>query len=359
MRVLMTAVQDPNALEPCYARALTNVLSEFRTVILAPPRKSGWRGLSRRLLRRASPHQAFRQSNARLIDEVAAFQPSVVWVFKGMEIYPGTLRALRESGITLANYNPDHPFNFFSRGSGNDNIRRSIPEYHLHITYSHKIATELRERYPGVRVAVIPFGHDVSDDVFARISDEDEILRACFVGAPDVQRCRTILRLAQSGIPMDVYGPGWKRFLKSSASIRIHPAVRGEDMLRTLRRYRVQLNFFRPHNIDSHNMRTFEVPACAGIMLGNDSVEHRAFFESGREAFFFADEGEMIDLARQILAMPKDKADRIRLAARERSVESGYSYRHRAKAAISAIAEVDKARRMDQGARVARLSCAA
>lgn len=113
-------------------------------------------------------------------------------------------------------------------------------------------------------------------------------------------------------------------------------------MLRVLRRYRVQLNFFRPHNVESHNMRSFEVPACGGIMLGEDSIEHRDFFEINREAFYFRSPEEMIDLTRFVLAMPKVEADVVRAAARRRSIMGGYSYRHRAQAAF---AEIEKLRR--------------
>jgi spore maturation protein CgeB len=86
-------------------------------------------------------------------------------------------------------------------------------------------------------------------------------------------------------------------------------------------------------------MRTFEVPACGGIMVAEDSVEHRSFFENGREAFFFLSSEEMIQLARHLLKMAKAEADRIRSAARSRSVLSRYSYRDRARAAFTRIQE--------------------
>jgi hypothetical protein len=345
MRLLMTGALDPDALEACYARGLSEEPSDVQTVILASALRSGLRGFYPRLLRRAAPRKAFWDANVKLIKAAATYQPSVVWVFKGMEVFPDTLRILRDRGITLINYNPDHPFNFFSRGSGNDFIRRSIPYYHLHITYSKRIAKELKAYCPNARVAVIPFGHDVSDYVFDQISSEKEIVRACFLGSPDRHRQRQIMSLVEAGIATDVYGPRWERFLKPCSSLHLHGAVRGGAMLRTLRRYRLQLNFFRPHNADSHNMRSFEVPACGGIMLAEDSVEHRDFFENRKEAFFFASAREMIELAREILAMPGEVICQIRDAARKRCVACGYSYRTRARAALDIIKETDAARR--------------
>jgi spore maturation protein CgeB len=89
-------------------------------------------------------------------------------------------------------------------------------------------------------------------------------------------------------------------------------------------------------------MRSFEVPACGGIMLAEDSVEHRAFFEDGKEAFFFASPEEMVDQASRLLTISKVEANEVRMAARQRSVASGYSYRDRARAALAEIERIKR-----------------
>jgi hypothetical protein len=330
---MMSACTDPNGLENCYLRGkpigfeTLSLASETarRTMIMV------------RILQHTVPSLCWRGFNRRLLKVTSSAQPDVVWIFKGMEVFPATLRALRARGITLVNYNADHPYLHFFRGSGNGNVRKGIPEYHLHLTYSHRIARELHERFRGLRVTVVPFGHEVSDEVFASIDGEDEIRRVCFLGNPDAHRALNVRRLLEAGLAVDLYGYRWDRFLNPHPMLRISDQATGMDMLRTLRRYRVQLNFFRPHNVDSHNMRSFEVPACGGIMLGEDSIEHRHFFEHGREAFFFGSAEEMIGLARHLLALPENEAYSIRRAARRRSVTGGYSYRDRAKAAFEAI----------------------
>jgi hypothetical protein len=72
-------------------------------------------------------------------------------------------------------------------------------------------------------------------------------------------------------------------------------------------------------------------------MLAEDSTEQQAFFKSSCEAFYFSDSSEMILRTRQLLAMPKAQAMAVRFAARRRSVESPYSYLHRAEDALKAI----------------------
>jgi hypothetical protein len=57
--------------------------------------------------------------NKKLLEYVKSNKFDAILVFKGMEIYPQTLEKLKQRGIVLFNYNPDHPFEFFGTGSGN------------------------------------------------------------------------------------------------------------------------------------------------------------------------------------------------------------------------------------------------
>lgn len=342
MRLLMSASAEPYTLAACYARGLVGTKCEVRGYQPAGRWKWLSKGLQGRAVRRLAPRAAWRQANADLLSEACEFKPDVVWLFKGAEIFPETLRSLRARNITLVNYNADHPFEFFSRGSGNSNIANSITHYDIHITYSHHIAAQMQEKFPGKRVVIIPFGHEVDEATFCKISPTEEIMRACFLGNPDDHRARNLALLVEAGIPVDVFGNGWQSFLRPSPLLQLHGPVIGRAMFRTLRAYRVQLNFLRPHNRHSHNMRSFEVPACGGIMLAEDTVEHRSFFANGKEAFFFASADEMVDLANRLIAMPKAEADRIRNEARRRTISSGYSYRDRARAAF---AELEKIKR--------------
>lgn len=345
MRILMTRPPYPNTLEDFFVRGLAGAPCEIHGVMLRQTGMAEREHLGRRLIRRFAPEIGFAEANRRLLAQAEHVKPDAIWIFKGMEVYPRTLRGLAASGITLVNYNADHPLLHASHGSGNRNVTAGIPLYHLHITYSRLIARQLEQSAPGPAIAIIPFGHEVSDTDFERVRDEPEILRVGFIGTPDRERSVTIQRFIDAGLPIDVYGFHWRDYLTPSPLLTINAFVTGEAMLRALRRYRVQINVFRPHNAESHNMRTFEVPAAGGIMLAQDSTEHREFFESGREAFYFSTPDEMIARARDILALPKDAADAARDAARRRSMTSGYTYADRARVALAAIEKVHRERR--------------
>jgi spore maturation protein CgeB len=287
-----------------------------------------------------APALAWSLSNTRLLALAKRDKPDIILLFKAMDILPRTLRRLRKAGIKLVNYNPDHPFDFAFRGSGNANVANSVPVYDLYLTYSSQIEHDLRRRCPGVRTAIIPFGHQVDEETYAQLADIDEVPRACFVGYGDEARAKKIDLLVSKGIPVDVYGANWARFFKHGAGARVHDPVYGLDMNRTLRAYRLQLNFFRPHNIGSHNMRSFEVPAVGGIMLAPDSQDHRAFFKNGTEAFFYSNDDEMVRRAHEVLSLPRENAAMIRKAARARCLAGGYSYRDRATALLRELEKV-------------------
>ena len=300
----------------------------------------GLAGIPLRAVRRYLPQIGYQHANRNLLRAVRQVKPHVVWLFKGMEIYSRTLSRLRQENIILVNYNADHPFEFYFRGSGNANVRASIPQYDLHITYSRHIARQLCQAYPDLPVTVIPFGHDVDEEQYRALEDVKEIPRAAFIGNPDKYRRGKLLALASAGIALDVYGHRWESFLQPIDGLRLMGPLSGQELLLALRAYRVQLNLLRPHNIHSHNMRSFEVPACGGIMLAEDTLEHRQFFENGHEAFYFSSEQEMIERTHELLALPKEQADRIRAAARQRCVNGDYSYRARAHQALAEISNL-------------------
>lgn len=276
---------------------------------------SGIEGLIDKLLRKA----------------IAEQRPDVLWVFKGMEIRPSLLQWAREGGVRLVNYNPDNPFLFSGSGSGNRNIGRSIGLYDLHFTYDRDIRARIESEY-GIPCRILPFGFEDNKTLFETCREQEEALKVCFLGNPDAERSRFIGQLADE-LPIDVYGYGWDKFL-SHPNVKRFPAVYGDDFWKTLYRYRVQLNLMRPHNPDSHNMRSFEIPGVGGIGLFPRTPDHRHYFTEQAEVFLFDDPDECKKQASRLLHMSKAEAEKIRLAARAKSLDAGYTYHDRARQAL-------------------------
>jgi len=294
-----------------------------------------YRGLLNKLAFRAGISGIYRRINREFRKMVMEFQPSVIWIFKGMEIFPGSIEWAKARGIRLVNYNPDNPFLFTGRGSGNGNVTRSIGLYDLHFTYNLEIKKRLEDQFHA-RTSFLPFGYEIDNDMYEKCAGQEEVQNGCFLGNPDAQRAGFIKSLADKGISLDVYGSNWNKWL-DHPNIRIFSGVYADEMWMVLRKYRVQLNLMRVHNEDSHNMRTFEVPAIGGIMLAPDTTEHRIFFTEGKEIFLFSDIETCVERMHMLLNLPAASADEIRRMARERSIAAGYSYKERARQAMEQI----------------------
>ena len=126
---------------------------------------------------------------------VENFKPETILVFKGMEIFPETLLHFKNKNIKLVNYNPDNPFIFTGKGSGNSNITSSIKLFDLYITYDNDIQMRLFEI--GVNSAILPFGYELPIEDFEQSQKVSEIKKICFIGNPDPDRANFIRNLSE------------------------------------------------------------------------------------------------------------------------------------------------------------------
>ena len=187
-----------------------------------------------------------------------------------------------------------------------------------------------------MKTELLPFAFDISQDVFEVCQKEKEVLKVCFLGNPDKLRASFIQSLANNGIEIEVYGNDWNKFV-SHKNITSHPPVYGQEQWKTLRKYRVQLNLMRIHNLDSHNMRTFEVPGIGGIQLAPDTKEHRLFFEANKEIFLYKTVEECVSKIKYLLSLNSDQANQYRTLARKVCINKKHSYKDRALQVLKAL----------------------
>ncbi len=259
----------------------------------------------------------------RLLAELDGHFFDIIWVFKGMELTPPTLQTLKKQTTRLINFNPDNPFIFSGKGSGNDNITKSIHLFDEHFTYDYEVKSRIELEF-GVKCTLVPFGFDNEVISIEELYEVEEINAVCFVGNPDDYRIKILQEILNKGLPLHVYGHEWHKHLKHH-NLTIHGAVYEKDYYKTIRKYRVQLNIMRVHNLDSHNMRSIEVPGCGGIMLAPRTKDHVAFFEEGQEAYFYNNARELVEQAEMILGLGELDSAALRIKARSK-VESKFYY---------------------------------
>lgn len=333
MKILFSSSKNTHLLAPQYVRELKGLEVDVESTFFFDVVSSFRKTLVGKLLLKICPSFVYHFSNQILLKDVKRINPQVLIIFKGMEIFPKTLKKIKEKKIFLINYNLDHPFKYFTKASGNTNVKNSIPLYDVLLTYSHQIKKEMNQTYPNANVEVLPFGYHTYVDGLKTPSTD--IKKICFVGSADHSRASIIQFLIENNFQVDVFGEGWHKYLKSSTSLAVFPSVFHDKYWKTLGSYRVQLNLLRPHNSQSHNMRSFEIPAIGGIMLSMRTSEQMQFFEEKKEAFYFTDQQELINQLNFILNLPRLEADKIRQQARTKAAQ--HSYYHRSKNLLQII----------------------
>ena len=152
--------------------------------------------------------------------------------------------------------------------------------------------------------------------------------RVGFIGSFEAERAQSMLELAQAGVPVRIWGNGWKSMLGAHENLHVENSpVYGEDYIKVLCATDVNLGFLRRLNRDLHTDRSVEIPACSAFLLAERSSEHMELFEEGREAEYFDTQEEL--LAKVTLYMEDaDAREAVTKAARARALSSDYSHDH-------------------------------
>ena len=148
MNVLLVGSSMPGALEGFYLEALSKCAKVRHIDLFSTDAVTQKRSVLVRILRRLSPNNypGLQALNLSLLEAVKQSKWDVLLVFKGMELFPRTLSEIKKMGVTLVNYNPDNPFIYSGRGSGNSNMSHSLALYDLYCTYDRGVQAQLKAK---------------------------------------------------------------------------------------------------------------------------------------------------------------------------------------------------------------------
>ena len=312
-----------------------DVSEVIRISRLSPPKKSN---VIERVMRRFLPilSSKIRSHNEEVLKVVREnyHDNSVVLIFKGMELLPNTLLQIKSLNSRLVCYNPDHPYVYSGPGSGSVFMKNSMSLYDIYFTYAKDAFLGLIA--DGIQAELIPFGYESDAVSEPFIQHSQEILRACFIGTPNPHRVK-FFKAIEGKIPLDLYGNGWERWFDDSEFLTTYGPVFDEQHWKTMAKYRLQFNLMAPHNMNTHNMRTFAAPACGSIMIAPHNDDHNSYFNHGMEVFLFRNTDHAIELAQRVIDMSYQEALNIRRAARRRCLDSGYAYASRSQQMLEAM----------------------
>jgi spore maturation protein CgeB len=247
-----------------------------------------------------------------------------------MEVLPETLHHFKNLGIALYNFNPDHPFVYSGYGSGNDNVKHSFELFDCHFIYSLNLLAECRSRFKR-KFFHLPFAYDLDfpgiEEVYQQVEESNSL---CFIGNPDKDRASLVMAIAKCDVEIDLFGTNWEKFISKNDRIRTHQPVYGLALWKTFRRYRMQLNMLRKHNMDAHNQRTYELTGVGAIQIAPTTTDHKVLFVENEEIFLYNTPEECAEKVNVLSSLTSAKAIELSNNILAKNVSAKRSYEDRA-----------------------------
>ncbi len=264
--------------------------------------------------------------NDAILNHVRSVPTDVLWLDKALGVRPQTLYEVKRTlpRCMIVGYSPD---DMAARHNQTSDFVEGLPLYDFYFTTKTYGVEELKA-LGCPRVHFVPNAFDPATHRPIPLTPEEKAALGGgvgFIGHYEADRARSMRFLASHGIPVRIYGGGWK-------SKHVHDNLRvegrhawGHDYAKVLCSFDINLCFLRRLNRDRQTQRSVEIPACGSFMLAERTAEHLELFREGVEAEFFSSDQELLDKARYYLAHPEERT-RIALAGRKRCVDDGYSY---------------------------------
>ena len=267
------------------------------------------------------------QLNKDILKFAEVIDYELVWVSKGAWFYPKTIKKLKKEGVAkIIHYNTDDPFGLLGSKRWRTFIK-AIPIYDIHYVRRQKNIDEYRKRGA---VRVIRAYPNYSSYLHKPI-EVDEIVRkqlggpVGFIGDYEKERAEMLHFIASNGIPVRVWGPNWKeRCSHKHPNLKIEgKGLYGEDYVRAINSFDINLCFLRKCNRDLSTSRSLEIPGCGAFMLAERTSEHLELFKEGKEAEFFEGKNELIKKIKYFLTCPEER-EQIAKSGLERCQKSKY-----------------------------------
>jgi hypothetical protein len=282
--------------------------------------------------------------NRRILEQARRFAPDLIWIEKGVYVFPRTLRALRAPRTALLVYHNTDDWR------GRVRLRRihwrfllrAIPLYDVHITSNlHNVREFEQAGFPRVHHMELAAHPGIRDP--GPIPEEWRRRMGApvgFIGHWEPATERLMLHLLRNGVGLRIYGHNWEQAREREAlrGACAFTTVWGEDFARTVLSFDINLGIISKENRSHTATRTFQVPALGAFLLHERNELVTRYFAEGVEAEFFGSAEELLRKCRHYLDHPEER-QRIAVAGQRRCLESGYGELDRVREIVPRLEE--------------------
>jgi spore maturation protein CgeB len=266
--------------------------------------------------------------SAAVVERCRMFRPDCVLVTGIAPVSEAALKEIATMGILVANFLTDDPWNRQHRAPW---FMRALPRYRHVFTPRHANEADLRAH--GVKsLSYLPFAYAPEDHhPPASLSDEERSRWSglvAFIGGADADRVAMVRVLVRARVPVGLWGGYWKE--QPDLAAYAHGHADAETCRKIVAAAGANLCLVRRANRDGHSMRSYEMPAIGGLLLVEDTPDHRTLFgPDGEAVLYFTQMADLAGRASVALAMTEVGRELLRQKARQKVVSCGNTYAER------------------------------
>ena len=159
---------------------------------------------------------AIKGFNSAIMDSVRANAPEIMWVEKGVFVWPFTLREAREQGVKfLVLYSPD---NYFLRQNSSRHLWNGLPLYDIVVTTKTHNVDRLREKGAKfVSLSGNAFDPEIHRPVLFTDEEKKEYLcDVSFIGRWEPEREKWLEKVASLDVKLNIWGYRWSGLLSAA-----------------------------------------------------------------------------------------------------------------------------------------------
>jgi hypothetical protein len=269
--------------------------------------------------------------NRAILASAEKMKANVIWIEKGTEVFPGTLRRLKQEPSRILVYHntddwrakvPLHAWQW-------RHLLGGLRLYDLHFTSNLHNVREFREYgLPAVyhmELAANPVYPDPEPEGVPEAERKRLGGEVGFIGHWEHTTERMLRRVAEAGLDLKIYGAGWQQADLSGPlgrAVQGRPVI-GPDYRNAILSLDVNVGIVSKWNRNHTASRSFQIPALGAFLLHERNIAIQEAFREGEEAEFFGSDDELVEKCRHYVAHPEQRR-RIAAAGRARCLASGY-----------------------------------
>lgn len=263
------------------------------------------------------------------------FNPEIIIILKGLAISDSMIKKLKKNSWVVQ-INHDDFFSEFAYNTSNV-LLKAMPQYD-YIFCTKEINVEEVKKY-NRNVEMLMFAYYPKIHFPPEYSDEDQRKwqsDIVFIGNIYPLRKKQLEYLVthiDRPIDLKIYGPNWPDKINRSSPLGkfIQSRYLGpEEMRKAIYYSKISLGFLCKENRDDYTQRSFEIPACKGMLLAERTRRHLSLYKEDTDAVFFDSYkfDELIDKIKDLLDNPI-KTNTIAEQGYQKVISSAHTYKDR------------------------------